>query len=76
MNNKRYLRIIHETDNATLQAAQNLAAMLAQEFPTVTIDAPLSAHPRGGFILLCAFADAEIEVIARFLSNHGWRICF
>ncbi len=76
MNKKRYLRIIHENDGGTLQAAQNLAAMLVQEFPTVTIDAPLSVHPRGGFILLCAFADAEIEAVARFLSKHGWRICF
>lgn len=76
MKKKRYLRIIHETDNATLQSAQNLAALLVQEFPTVTIDAPLSVHPRGGFILLCAFADTEIEAIAQFLSNLGWRICF
>jgi hypothetical protein len=76
MNKKRYLRIIHENDGATLQTSQNLVARLVQEFPTLTIDAPISAHPRGGFILLCAFENAEIEAVARFLSNLGWRICF
>jgi hypothetical protein len=76
MNKKRYLRIINENDGATLQSAQKLAALLVQEFPTITIDAPLSAHPRGGFILLCGFADSEIEAVGRFLSNLGWQICF
>jgi|688.fasta_scaffold2380770_1 hypothetical protein len=76
MNKKRYLRIIYENDGATVQSAQNLAARLVQEFPTLTIDAPVVAHPRGGFILLCGFADTDIEAISRFLSNLGWRICF
>jgi hypothetical protein len=76
MNKKRYFRIIHENDGATLQTVQNLAALLVQEFTALTIDAPISAHPRGGFILLCGFADSEIEAVGRFLSNAGWRIFF
>jgi hypothetical protein len=76
MNKKCYLRIMHKNDGVTLQSAQNLAELLMQEFPTLTVDAPVSAHPRGGFILHCGFADSEIEAIARFLSNLGWQICF
>ncbi|TAE26146.1 MAG: hypothetical protein EAZ92_11225 [Candidatus Kapaibacterium sp.] len=76
MNKKRYLRIIHESTSDELESAQNLTLQLNQAFPKLTIDAPISAHPRGGFILLCAFEDAEIEAVARFLSDLGWRICF
>ncbi len=76
LNRKRYLRIIHESQSDDLESAQHLALQLVEAFPALTIDAPISAHPRGGFILLCAFENAEIEAVARFLSNLGWRICF
>lgn len=75
MNKKRYLRIIHQSQNDDLESVQYLALELVQAFPALTIDAPISPHPRGGFILYCAFDDAEIEAVARFLSNCGWQIC-
>lgn len=76
MNQKRYLRIIHASKNDDLESAQYLALQLVQAFPALTIDAPISPHPRSGFILYCAFDDAEIEAVAWFLSDLGWRICF